>query len=147
MLHFRSLSYVVWLNQVLHTESAREWFNKKSLSHRCVLNAKLVYVQCIINAPVLETKAGPSVQDRQLLVKTSNFLHISLQINVWISQNSDQDPQLFQLSPEDCKALIHGLVQLKTFLGIDKEFNPMILLKRDKNYISSRDQLQVKLPL
>ena len=31
---------------------------------------------------VLETKAGPSVQDRQLLVRTRNFLHISLQINV-----------------------------------------------------------------
>ena len=128
MLHFRSLSYVVWLNQILHTESAREWFNKKSLSHRCVLNAKLV--QCIINAPVLETKAGPSVQDRQLLVKTSNFLHISLQINVWISQNSDQDPQLFQLSPEHCNALIHGLVQLKTFLAATKQlyewFSPSV---------------------
>ena len=49
---------------------------------------------------VLETKAGPSVRDRQLLVRTRNFLHISLQINVWISQNSDQDRQLFQLSPE-----------------------------------------------
>ena len=49
---------------------------------------------------VLETKAGPSVRDRQLLVRTSNFLHISLQIDVWISQNSDQDQQLFQLSPE-----------------------------------------------
>ena len=49
---------------------------------------------------VFETKAGPSVRDRQLLVRTSNFLHISLQINVWISQNSDQDRLLFQLSPE-----------------------------------------------
>ena len=49
---------------------------------------------------VLETKAGPSVRDLQLLVRTRNFLHISLQINVWISQNSDQDQQLFQLSPE-----------------------------------------------
>ena len=47
---------------------------------------------------VLETKAGPSVWDRQLLVKTSKFLHISLQIDVWISQNSDRDRQLFQLS-------------------------------------------------
>ena len=34
---------------------------------------------------VLETKAGPSVRDQQLLVKTSNFLNISLQIDVWIS--------------------------------------------------------------
>ena len=49
---------------------------------------------------VLETKAIPSVRDQQLLVKTRNFLHISLQINVWISQNSYQDRQLFQLSPE-----------------------------------------------
>ena len=32
--------------------------------------------------PVLETKAGPSVWDWQLLVRTRNFLHISLQINV-----------------------------------------------------------------
>ena len=53
--------------------------------------------------PVLETKAGPSVRDRQLLVRTRNFLHIYLQINVWISQNSDQDRQLFQLSPEHCE--------------------------------------------
>ena len=30
---------------------------------------------------VLETKAGPSVRDRQLLVRIRNFLHISLQIN------------------------------------------------------------------
>ena len=52
--------------------------------------------------PVLETKAGPSVRDRQLLVRTSNFINISLQIDVWISQNSDQDRQLFQLSPEHC---------------------------------------------
>ena len=48
----------------------------------------------------LETKAGPSVRDRQLLVRTRNFLHISLQINVSIAQNSDQDRQHFQLSPE-----------------------------------------------
>ena len=34
------------------------------------------------NISVLETKAGPSVRDRQLLVRTRNFLHISLQINV-----------------------------------------------------------------
>ena len=54
------------------------------------------------NYPVLETKAGPSVRDWQLLVRTSNFLHISLQNDVWISQNSDQDRQLFQLSPEHC---------------------------------------------
>ena len=32
--------------------------------------------------PMLETKVSPSVRDRQLLVRTSNFLHISLQINV-----------------------------------------------------------------
>ena len=50
--------------------------------------------------PVLETKASLSVWDRQLLVRTRNFLHISLQINVLISQNSGQDRQLFQLSPE-----------------------------------------------
>ena len=31
---------------------------------------------------VLETKAGPSVRDQQLLVRTRNFWHISLQINV-----------------------------------------------------------------
>ena len=30
-------------------------------------------------------------KDQQLLVRSRNFLHISLQINVWISQNSDQD--------------------------------------------------------
>ena len=53
-----------------------------------------------ISPAVLETKAGPLVWDRQLLVWTSNFLRISLQINVWISQNNDQDRQLFQLSPE-----------------------------------------------
>ena len=51
---------------------------------------------------MLETKASPSVRDRQLLVRTSNFLHISLQIDVWIYQNFDQDRQLFQLSPEHC---------------------------------------------
>ena len=51
---------------------------------------------------MLETKGSPSVRDRELLVKTSNILHISLQTNVWISQNSDQDRQLFQLSPEHC---------------------------------------------
>ena len=33
-------------------------------------------------ASVLETKAGPSVRDQQLLARTRNFLHISLQINV-----------------------------------------------------------------
>ena len=49
---------------------------------------------------VLETKAGPLVRDPQLLVRTRNFLHISLHINAWNSQNSDQDQQLFQLSPE-----------------------------------------------
>ena len=38
---------------------------------------------CISNhIPVLETKAGPLVRDRQLLVMTRNFLHITLQINV-----------------------------------------------------------------
>ena len=57
-----------------------------------------------MRAPVLETRAGPSVRDRQLLVRTRNFLHISLQINVWISQNPDQDRQLFQLSPEHWRA-------------------------------------------
>ena len=49
---------------------------------------------------VIETKADLWVWDRQLLVRTSSFLHISLQIDVWISKNSDQDWQLFQLSPE-----------------------------------------------
>ena len=49
---------------------------------------------------VVETKAGPSVRDQQLSVTASNFLHISLQINVYIFQNSDQDWQLLQLSPE-----------------------------------------------
>ena len=56
---------------------------------------------------VLETKAGPSVRDRQLLVRTSNFLHISLQIDVWISQNFAQDRQLFQLSLEHWFILNH----------------------------------------
>ena len=46
---------------------------------------------CLMAPSVLETKAGLSVRDRQLWVRTSNFLHISLQIDVWISQNSDQD--------------------------------------------------------
>ena len=47
---------------------------------------------------VLETKVGPSVRDRQLLVRTSNFLYISLQIDVWISQNFAQDPQFVSLA-------------------------------------------------
>ena len=58
------------------------------------------FTYLLVLRSVLETKAGPSVRDRQFLVRTRNFLHISLQINVWISQNSDQDRQLFQLSPE-----------------------------------------------
>ena len=49
---------------------------------------------------VLETKAGQLVRDQELLVRTRNFLYISLQINVWISQNSDQDRQLFEPSFE-----------------------------------------------
>ena len=64
---------------------------------------------------VLETKAGPSVRDRQLLVRTRNFLHISLQINVWISQNSDQDRQLFQLSREHWIRIWYSLVNINSF--------------------------------
>ena len=67
---------------------------------RAYATIKMKMGQSALTGAVLETKAGPSVQDRQLLVRTSNFLHISLQINVWISQNSDQDQQLFQLSLE-----------------------------------------------
>ena len=61
---------------------------------------------------VLET-SSPSVRDRQFLVRTRNFLHISLQINVWISQNSDQDLQLIQLSPEHWH-LFYATVKLFT---------------------------------
>ena len=39
-----------------------------------------ITVSADVLASVLETKAGLSVRDRQLLVRTSNFLHISLQI-------------------------------------------------------------------
>ena len=46
---------------------------------------------CYWYRAVLETKAGQSVRDRQLLVRTRNFLHISWQINLWILENSDQD--------------------------------------------------------
>ena len=47
------------------------------------------------------------VRDWELLVRTRNFLHISLQINVWISPNSAQDRLLFQLSPEHwCLAVL-----------------------------------------
>ena len=50
---------------------------------------------------MLENKTGPSVQDQQLLVRTSNFLHISLQIIVSNFQNSDRDQHISHLSPED----------------------------------------------
>ena len=50
---------------------------------------------------VLET-AGPSVCDQQLLVRTSNFVDVSLQIIVEMIKNSDQDWELFQLSSEHC---------------------------------------------
>ena len=49
----------------------------------------------------LET-AGPSVCDQQLLVRTSNFVDVSLQIIVEMIKNSDQDWELFQLSSEHC---------------------------------------------
>ena len=70
-----------------------EWWLRYLLRNCLQMNA---------TRPVLDIKAGPSVWHWQLLVRTFNFLHISLQINVWISQNSDQDQQLFQLSPEHC---------------------------------------------
>ena len=35
---------------------------------------------------LLETKAVPSIWEQQLLVSTSNFLHISLKINVYLGQ-------------------------------------------------------------
>ena len=74
-----------------------------------------------VTYPVLETKAGPSVRDRQLLVKTSNFLHISLQIDVWISQNFAQDQQLFQLSLEHCNLpvwlLLAGALEIRGGVG------------------------------
>ena len=56
--------------------------------------------------PVLKTKISPSVRDKHLFVKISNFLHISLQINVEIFLNSDPDRQLFQLSPEPLNTLV-----------------------------------------
>ena len=64
---------------------------------------------------MLETKAGPAVWDRQILVRTSNFLHISLQIDVGISHNFDQERQLFQLSPEHCLHLLFYDDQLHVF--------------------------------
>ena len=74
----------------------------------------LVYFSHIIfmfiSVPVFETKASPSVRYRQLLVRTRNFLHISLQINVWITRNSDQDRQLFQISPEHCSVHEHDTI-------------------------------------
>ena len=67
----------------------------------------------VTRTAVLETKAGPSVRDWQLLVRTRNFLHISLQINVWISQNPDQDRQLFQLSPEHWRTVTKPSLQVE----------------------------------
>ena len=63
----------------------------------------------------LRTKASPSVWDWQFWVRTSNFLHISSQINVWISQNSEQDRQLFQLSPEHWWCIYNALAVTVTF--------------------------------
>ena len=71
------------------------------VTHICVSNLTIIGSDNGLS-PVLETKVGPSVRDQQFLVRTSNFLHISLQINVWISQDPDQDRQLFQLSHEPC---------------------------------------------
>ena len=67
---------------------------------------------------MLDTKAGLSVRDQQLLVSTRNFLHISLQIHVWISQNSDQDRQLFQLSPEHWPTCTNNLNTVHYFVMI-----------------------------
>ena len=51
-------------------------------------------------------EAGPTPatlgQDQQLFTR--------LQIDVWISQNSDQDQQLFHLSPEHCSATYLGYI-------------------------------------
>ena len=51
----------------------------------------LLVTDLYISLPDLETKTGPSVRDQLLVVRTSNFLHFSLQINVRIFQNSNQD--------------------------------------------------------
>ena len=82
-----------------------------------------------ISSPtVLETKAGLSVRDRQLLVRTRNFLHISLQIDVGISQNSDQDRQLFQLSPEHWSRT-NDLINMKGRCCLEnRSFHPRCLL-------------------
>ena len=75
-----------------------------SIELRCAYQKNVLEIICNVTTisygAALETNVGPLVWDRQLLVRTSKFLHISLQINVWISQNSDQDRQLFQLSAE-----------------------------------------------
>ena len=80
-------NYPIWRRQKLP-------YMKKTRKKKQVCGAA-----CFMAA---EIKFSEEVRDRQLLVRTSNFLNISLQIDVWISQNSDQDRQLFQLSPEHC---------------------------------------------
>ena len=95
---------------------------------------------------MLETKAGQSVRDRQLLVRTSNFLTIYLQIDVWISQNSDQDRQLFQLSPEHCT---HSLpvkdthtnmytliIPLNSYVGLSAWIFNILKLKQNGHYFA-----------
>ena len=51
----------------------------------------------MVSLAALDTKAGPSIWDQQLLVNTSNFLYIYLQFSIELLQNSDQDQQLFNL--------------------------------------------------
>ena len=46
------------------------------------LKTESCYDADFVFTAVLETKAGPSVRDQQVLVRTSNSIHISLQINV-----------------------------------------------------------------
>ena len=74
------------------------------------------------SATVLETNAGPSVWDQQLLVRTSKFLHISLQINVWISQNSAQDWQLFSLALNTAQPSITEIICKIKYLKFHSNF-------------------------
>ena len=86
---------------------------------------------------VLENKAGPLVRDRQLLVRTSKFLNISLQIDVWISQNSDQDRQLFQLSLEHGKRhLIGHTFKFHITSRLFKMFHNIVNVKKESKILT-----------
>ena len=111
--HIKSLQYhIKTLQEEFAKKSNMPWIWRIIYGHKLpymktrkkkqVCGAAFMAAEIKFSRAVLETKASLSVWDRQLLVRTSNFLHISLQIDVWISQNFAQDRQLFQLSLEHC---------------------------------------------